>query len=352
MKTHPREKVLVLLPLFLIFLFTGTNAQSPLRVMFWNVENLFDCMDNPDKEDDEFLPESTRHWTFFRYRKKLINLAKGIIAAGEGDFPALIGLCEVENDTVMEDLLRITPLGKYGYRYFITNSPDRRGINVALLYKRDRFRPLARRDLTIPPSHSRMRPTRDILHITGLLSEKDTLDLFICHFPSRSGGESETRPARIAAHRILRNQVVRVEEERLRPLILIMGDLNDYPGDSPLVRELLAFPLNEKSEKPESSAVSGNSVILHDLIHTRHKNRTGSHKYQGEWGYLDHMIVNTGLLDPAPPYISEYRVFNADFLLTEDTRYFGKRPLRTYYGYRYEGGFSDHLPIIADLKWE
>ncbi|MEG1521394.1 MAG: endonuclease [Bacteroidales bacterium] len=329
----------LLLLLLLISLSDIIFAQNQkLRVIFYNTENLFDHRDDPEKDDNEFLPSATRRWSFYRYRQKLIQLSKVLVAAGDGEIPALIGLCEVENDSVMQDLFRLTPFSQLGYRYFITNSPDQRGINIALLYKRNLFKPITRQDF-----HIRMprgyRPTRDILHISGLIPGGDTLDVFVCHFPSRSGGEKESRPARKAANHTLKLITDSLFLTRKKPLLLIMGDFNDYPQDKLADSSL---PMQKPTPHPATDA-------LYNLMCTLPKEK-GSHKYAGVWGYLDQFIVSGDLLNPQTnPYILHTDVFEAPFLLTEDTKYFGQRPLRTYYGYRYEAGFSDHLPIILDI---
>lgn len=316
-------------------------GQHPLRVMFYNAENLFDYRDDSLKKDNEFLPDAPRHWTFSRYRQKLIHLSKTIIAAGEGVIPALVGLCEVENDSVMHDLFRLTPLHRSGYRYYITRSPDERGINIVLLYKRNLFRPIHRTDhrIHLPAG---FRPTRDILHVSGLIAQGDTLDLFVCHFPSRSGGEKASRPARKAANSRLRMLTDSVLQIRKNPLLLIMGDFNDYP-DEKIADPTL--PLYPPQPHPATDA-------LYNLMCQLPKQK-GSHKYQGEWGYLDQFFVSGNLLNPqSNPYIGQCRVFEAPFLFIEDTKNFGSRPRRTYYGYKHEGGFSDHLPILLDIMWK
>lgn len=329
--------------LLLLFVITAgyLQANGPerrMRVIFYNVENLFDYRDDTLKNDNEFLPEATRHWTFRRYRQKLINLSKVLIAVGEGEIPAVIGLCEVENDSVMHDLSRLTPFSQLGYRYFITESPDERGINIALLYKRERFKPISRHDYRIDVPNG-YRPTRDILHICGLIQSGDTLDLFVCHFPSRSGGENVTRKARRAANRRLRIATDSLFAHRARPHLLIMGDFNDYPADK-LADTALPMLAPENHSAPDA---------LYNLMSGLPKEK-GSHKYDGEWGYLDQFIVSGLLLNPSQkPYVTNTAVFEAPFLLKEDTKYFGLRPLRTYYGYRYEGGYSDHLPIMLDI---
>ncbi|MEG1585806.1 MAG: endonuclease [Bacteroidales bacterium] len=331
-------KNLFLLLFLLLFGVMQIQAEPPFRVLFYNTENLFDYRDDTLKNDNEFLPDSPRHWTFYRYRQKLIQLSKLIMAAGEGVVPALIGLCEVENDSVMTDLFRLTPLRESGYRYFITKSPDERGINVALLYKRNLFRPIISRHhrIRVPDG---FRPTRDILQVSGEIAGKDTLDVFVCHFPSRSGGEKKSRPARLAANKKLKAVTDSLFSIRTKPLLLVMGDFNDYPMDK-VQRETLH--LRRPGKHPARDT-------LYNLM-SRLPKEKGSHKYNGEWGYLDQFFVSGDLLNThSDPFIGHYRVFEAPFLLTEDTKMFGLRPLRTYYGYKHEGGFSDHLPILLDI---
>lgn len=332
----------LLLIYFLILLNSDSlHAMEPqrrMRIVFYNTENLFDYRDDTLKNDNEFLPESTRHWTFYRYRQKLINLSKVLIAAGEGEIPAIIGLCEVENDSVMQDLFHLTPFSQLGYRYFITESPDERGINIALLYKRERFKPIARYDYRINMPRG-YRPTRDILHICGTTQKGDTLDLFVCHFPSRSGGVNATRKARKAANERLRLATDSIFTHRTRPHLIIMGDFNDYPADKLADTSL---PMLAPNKSPAADS-------LYNLMHGL-SSKKGSHKHDGEWGYLDQFIVSGLLLDPSQkPYATHTAVFDAPFLLRDDTKHFGLRPSRTYYGYRYEGGYSDHLPIILDI---
>ena len=332
------NRFLLLILLLVAFSEIIIAQNQKLRAIFYNTENLFDYRDDPIKDDNEFLPAATRHWTFYRYRQKLIQLSKVLVAAGDGDIPALIGLCEVENDSVIQDLFRLTPFARLGYRYFITESPDERGINVAFLYKRNLFKPITRQDFRIRMPQG-YRPTRDILYISGLIPGGDTIDVFVCHFPSRSGSEKESRPARKAANHTLKLITDSLFHTRKKPLLLIMGDFNDYPHDKLADATL---PLLQPASHPATDA-------LYNLMCTLPKQK-GSHKYAGVWGYLDQFIVSGDLLNPqTTPYILNTAVFEAPFLLTEDTKHFGQRPFRTYYGYRYEAGFSDHLPIILDI---
>jgi len=221
------------LMIFILFLFP-IFGQTNFRVMFYNVENLFDTFDNPEKDDNDFLPEGAMRWTAGRYYNKLNNIAKVITSAGEWDTPALVGLCEVENEKVMKDLTQYSPLRKMNYRSIITNSPDTRGINVALLYQRDKFKYLEHNTYTIRFSYNARKRTRDILHVTGQVSMQDTLDVFVCHFPSRRGGETESEQDRLFVASVLKAKSDSLMQIRKNACIVIMGDFNDEPSNRSL----------------------------------------------------------------------------------------------------------------------
>lgn len=314
--------------------------------MCWNVENLFDTRHDSLKNDYEFLPDALRHWHYGRYKKKLADVAAGIIAVGEWTPPALVGLCEVENDTVLRDLTRYSPLKEVRYRYIITHSPDTRGINVALLYRRELFKLLSHRSIRIGNFHKNSRPTRDILHVSGQLLTGDTLDVFVCHLPSRSGGAKESEPYRMFAAQKLRNNADSIIKVRLHPQVIIMGDFNDYPTNKSVAKVLGA---TIPPPQPDS-------LRLYHLLARKAKARDfGSYKYQGEWGLLDHLIVSGALLDTTKRFFTQEEkagVAHLPFLLTEDTKYGGKQPFRTYLGMKYQGGISDHLPVYVDFEFK
>ena len=300
------------------------------RVVFWNVENAFWPEDDPRCDDDEFTPDGQRHWTHSRLRQKLLQLTRVILAAGDGQAPMLVGLAEVEGDSVMRYWTRHTPLWDQHYDYVVTQGPDRRGIQTALLYIPFDFRLISAEghDISVP-SH----PTRQLLHAAGRLVSGDTLDVIVCHLPSRLGGERQSRPRREVAHRVLMQLADSIALVRAKPNILIMGDMNDAPNDrnawwgsgyhnlmTPLQR---ALPL--------------------------HPSRRGSHKFHGEWSFLDQFIVHDSLLHRVSLNVSNPRSFSMPFMMISDDTYLGHRPKRSYYGYQYEGGYSDHLPILLDL---
>lgn len=346
--------------LFSFFLFSPLlTAQTEFRVMSYNVENLFDTQDDPDKEDNEYLPEGNRRWTNGRYYQKLQQIAKVICAAGEWDTPALVGLCEVENDSVLIHLLNRTPLKQQHYRYCITHGEDIRGINTALLYQRDKFGYLGQTEYPILFTRKQHKQTRNILHVWGNLITGNILDVFVCHFPSRYGGEKESEQGRFDAASTLRRICDSLYRIRPTAQILIMGDFNDTPEDIS-IRQILAADLFPKrmhpfSEKDASSLEKGPTptLRLYNLYADRHSlNNPGSHKYQGEWSQLDHIIVSGSLIttNASMRLLPEsVRIFNSPFLLTPDKTWRGVRPKRTYHGFRYEGGYSDHLPLVADF---
>ncbi len=336
------RKIVVFLA-FLVLSFGFSVAQNDFRVMFYNVENLFDTKKDFLKNDDEFVTGGALRWNDWKYWEKLRNITRVITAVGGMQSPALVGLCEVENDSVIFDLTRRSPLRAQDYEYVMTNSPDRRGIDVALLYQPYQFKLFHHQEYEIIFRDRATRPTRNILHATGRVMNGDTIDVFVCHFPSRSGGQRETEPARVDAATMLRAKVDSLFILRERANIIIMGDFNDHPNDRSIFQTLKARSINYHRSDKE----------LYNLFFHRIKERDfGTYAYQGRWEILDQLIVSGNLLtDSSSIKIKnkEAHVFNPDFLLETDKLSGKKRPYRTHLGPRYVGGFSDHLPVYLDL---
>lgn len=313
-------------------------ARPSCRMVFYNTENFFDARHDSLKNDEDFLPEGSYHWTWLRYRLKAHRIAQALAAAGDGRLPALIGLAEIENDRVVETLLR--EFHQAEYRYIHYESPDWRGIDVALIY--DRFRLKLIDSEAIPvvmPSQNGVpgRPTRDILHASFLLPDQHVYHVFVCHWPSRYGGARASEPLRFQAAATLKRRVEELFLADPQARIVIMGDLNDEPSDRSVAEVLGAHPDTARC-RPAS---------LYDLLWRQARTApVKSHKYQGEWSMLDHIIVSSSLY--ASPGLSA-GVVNAAFLLEEDEKYLGLRPKRTYVGRSYQGGYSDHLPVFADI---
>ena len=294
---------------------------SWLTLVELNCENLFDCYHDSLKQDTEWLPASVRKWTPDRYWRKVNNIGQEILSCQEDGLPDLVALVEVENDSVLRDLTRRSLLRNAGYQYLMTQSPDVRGIDVALLYQPFSFRPICYDELDVQPLEG-MRPTRDILYVQGETLNGDTLHVFVVHAPSRYGGEKATRPNR----RVVMERIVGAIH-LLPPdaKVIVAGDFNDY-ADSPSLLFLEEHGLHN---------VTKDVVGTHDA--------KGTYRYKGRWQSIDHVLVSTVLCDS----VAQTFVHDAPFLLEEDKKYGGFKPFRTYNGYRYQRGFSDHLPLVV-----
>ena len=293
-----------------------------------NTENLFDAQKDSVKDDTEYTTESLKRWTRTRYWNKLNHIAQEIISCGEDSngwaLPDLVALCEVENDTVLTDLTRRSLLRKAGYEYVMTNSPDVRGIDVALLYSPFTFRYLHHHSIRIPLLHD-MRPTRDVLYVSGQLINGDTLHVFVVHAPSRFGGERSTRPNRILVAERLKQAIDSLHTLSPDASILIAGDFND-DANSPALQQLYDHGL---------------SNLTHSALGSH--GAKGTYKYQGQWESIDHILVSGKIQHT----FLDSRIHDAPFLLEDDETYGGKMPKRNYRGYEYRHGYSDHLPLVA-----
>ena len=319
------------------------NEKVVGSVMFYNVENLFDIEDDPDISDEEFLPTGDRRWNGYRLHAKLGNIAKVIANTGNWQPPAVIGLCEIENRSVLERLVNQQAIKNWKYKIIHKNSPDERGIDVAVIYRDEVFEPLRYR--YFPPVHEseRVPSTREILYVCGVFAGLDTLHLFFNHWPSRYGGLMETRAGRQKAASRLRSEIEKLREIYPDPLIIVMGDFNDQPDDDSMLHYLQALPvgttLNEK---------------LYNLSYTWQKEGRGTLKHQSVWNVFDQVIVSGPLLRPEGKSLysqaGDATILDSAFLLTKDDKYTGLKLFRTYEGYRYKGGFSDHLPVLLLLR--
>lgn len=310
---------------------------AALTLVELNCENLFDWHHDIDsltmgdtttvrteKEDGEWLPEATRHWTPARYWRKVNSLAQEILSCCDDGLPDLVALVEVENDSALIALTRRSLLRKAGYEYLMTQSPDIRGIDVALLYQPFTFRPICYDMIGIVPRKG-MRPTRDILYVMGETTGGDTLHVFVVHAPSRFGGERATRANRRLVAEKLIETVSRLPRDAK---VIVCGDFNDYATSPALVM------LEEHGLRNVSREARGSNGAQ------------GTYRYQGRWESIDHILVSPALL----PLVESVSINDAPFLLEEDKKYGGVRPLRTFNGYRYQRGFSDHLPLVIRMR--
>ncbi len=339
------KKNFIILAVILTFLCHSNSlfSQQKFRVMSYNIENLFDTEDDPVKDDNEFLPNGSRHWTYGRYTNKLNNLARVIAAAGEWGTPAIVGLYEVENEKVMDDFTKKSPLKNQKYRYVITNSEDARGIDIAMMYQRDQFKYLYHKSHRIYFPNNPEKKTRDILHVTGCVMSGDTLDVFLCHFPSRRGGEVQSESDRVRAASVARSKIDSIFKIRQNANVIVMGDFNDEPNNKSIYETLRARPYSQNMKKGE----------LCNLFYPYlKKQNAGTYKFGKEWNLLDQMIVSTNLLNKKRQFYvlpESAVIFRPAFIVVEDKANGGKRPSKTYHGMKHEGGFSDHFSIFADF---
>lgn len=300
-------------------------------VMFWNVENFFDPFDDSLSLDDEFLPYGEKRWTWKKFLQKRNMVCKTILSVKDahGGFPVLIGLAEIENYMVLSQLVRDTPLSKLGYGIIHRDSPDRRGIDVALLYREDEFRPLMTEAVPVPNGG---RPTRDILHVCGIVDmgkgDTDTADIFVLHFPSKSGGERLTAPLRMEAAGILVQEIRNLLKDRRRNII-VMGDFNDVPTSEPVRYIADSSGLVNMGNVQDGLRLSDPASSVRGTI-----------KYNGKWELIDNFFVN---------FPAEMIIYNHPALCEEDGKYLGIKPFRTYYGPMWHGGASDHFPILLEI---
>ena len=320
--------VAILLLLLMTPLASQSQEFSTFTAAWWNVENLFDLRDDPETNDDEFTPQGDLHWTRRKLNAKIEGIYKTLTMM---DLPDVVGMAEVENNYVLRELCQNTPLAQVPYRYVHYDSPDRRGIDVALIYRTDRFRVTASRAVNVSDSAADFF-TRDILLVEGITAAGDSVVLLLNHWPSKRGGD-EAEMHRIEVARTLRSLMN--EQRALHPqaAIIAMGDMNSTINEAPLT-EGMGF-----------GADSVNPDGIHNLTHRLPKD-WGSHKYQGLWDYIDQVF----LLADGSWLVADLKLKRFDHLLAEEKSRTGMRPRRTYVGPKYEGGLSDHLPLLLRLK--
>lgn len=322
----------------------GTLTGETVRVLFYNVENLFDTLDAPGTRDESFLPKGSYQWNGYKYYTKLQRISKVLLNTGDWNMPAIVGLCEVENRQVLEDLLQRTPLNSFNYGIVHVESPDERGIDVALLYQQDIFTPIHHQAIGIHFPDDPDDRTRDILYTIGTIGI-DTLHLFVNHWPSRSGGQEASEPKRMQAAATLRGVVDSLLEANPNAKIIAMGDFNDGPTDRSMADVLQATGDSAQLIHPG----------LYNYMLPFFKQGIGTHKYRQEWNTLDQFVVSTGLLQARRKLTADFAaatIIQADFLLEEDPYNPGVRPNRFLLGPRYNGGYSDHLPIVLELSYQ
>ena len=289
-------------------------AQDSLTIVSYNVENLFDCEHDTLKNDSSFLPHGLHRWNYHHYQTKLNRIAQVLVNISGWESAALVGLCEVENKRCLKDLCY--RLKRFHYQYVHYESDDERGIDVALLYDSTKVKILNSKTLCVPLEND---VTRDILYVKALIEGKDTLHAMVCHLPSQLGGSATTSKKRQIAKQVIQNEINTILHVQPKANVVVMGDMNSEAIDD----------------------LQGMNNLMIDL----EKEGIGTHKYQGMWSCLDQFYVSSALKNT-----TRASVFSPEWLLEEDTKYLDYQPKRTYVGYRYHDGYSDHLPVVLKIK--
>jgi hypothetical protein len=329
---------LMLLTITLTNCYSQDSVPQPVRLMFYNVENLFDIYNDTTKDDDDFLPGGIMRWNNTRYDKKINALYKTIIAAGEWGPPEVVAFCEVENRKVLEDLVYGTYLSKYNYGIIHEESPDQRGIDVCLIYRKDCIN-IIKYTYWIPSGIKKEYFTSRSILYAKLVYGSDTIHLFVNHWPSRRGGVLAGESLRMKIASMIREKADSITKRTGEGAkIIILGDFNCTPDDQ---------------EMKSMISSAGSDKYLVNLSEKQAAEGIGTYRYMGTWEMIDQVIVSEKLLSCKNGLYTDFKmvnVFRPDFLLTKDPKYPGFTPLSTYRGYRYQGGFSDHLPVLLRLN--
>jgi hypothetical protein len=324
-------------------LFLHAQSYRAGLIAFYNLENLFDTINTEGVNDDEFSSAGLDRWTSDKYLHKISNMALAISRIGEDDGwkggPAVIGVSELENRQVLEDLIADPLLKESGYQIVHYDSPDLRGVDVALLYRTRYFRVTASTSnrLKIFDDKGERVLTRDQLVVSGIY-DGEPMHFIVNHWPSRSGGELTTRPRRNAAADLTRHLVDSLLAIDSKAKIFVMGDLNDDPSNESLRKHLRASSDAGKLKEGE----------MFNTMYPLYKKGIGSLYYQDGLNFFDQIIVTPELMgkDYSSYKFYKAQVFNSSFLVQKDGQYKGY-PLRTYVGTVFQGGFSDHFPVYV-----
>ncbi|PWE00810.1 endonuclease/exonuclease/phosphatase family protein [Marinilabilia rubra] len=337
-----------LITILVLALLATPSCQSPVEkkvVGFYNLENLFDTIDAPDVRDEEFTPRSEKQWDANRYQRKLQNMASVIAGIGSVEdvgAPAVMGLCEMENIKVLEDLVATDRLKSYNYKIIHEDSPDKRGIDVALIYHPESFTPDDYRavPLLISDEEGNRIYTRDQLIVSGELNG-ERLHFIVNHWPSRYGGKERSIPLRNAAGKLTRSLVDSIRAENDDAKIVVMGDLNDDPVDESVKKYLMA------GVTPQAG---GGDSLFNATAPLFFEGR-GTLCYRDFWNLFDQIVVTPNLIKKSPGkyHIVKTEIYDKQYLRQQEGDYSGY-PFRTFVGSWYHGGYSDHFAsyIVLD----
>ncbi len=344
LKSFSLSILLVLGALFLPIAVKGSPKEpAPFTVAFYNVENLFDTIDDPKINDADFLPAGKYVWNSERLAIKLKNMAKVIAQLGDPNGPEILGLSEVENRQVLEMLVKQPAIksGKYGIAHI--DSPDERGIDVALIFKKKAFTMVSVKAYPVALASGDF--TRDVLLVKGMVMGKYPLHIMVNHWPSRRGGAAKSEPARMVAAKVVRMVTDSIRKADPTAAIVIMGDLNDDPDSPSLTKDLNASTTMEAATE---------SFLMNVMAGIHDRNSHGSLLYDGKWNLFDQIIISHPLASGQNKmkYVDgSATVYQPEWLRIQEGRDKGA-PLRTFEGNRFQNpGYSDHFPTFIRLNY-
>lgn len=342
-----KKSILILLLIInykLVFSQISSNeSYSVNTIAFYNVENLFDTIDDPVTRDDDRTPQGKDKWTIDIYNKKLKNISRVINEIGSdltNTTPTIVGLCEVENKKVLQDLINTNLLKNSNYRIIHFDSPDERGVDVALLYKTEKFNPSAVKTypLYLKNSNGTKDFTRDHLVVSGFL-ENEMIYLIVNHWPSRAGGQMKSEKKRISAGMLNRKIIDSILVKDPKAKIINMGDFNDNPSD--------------RSIKPVLKTLSNKKKLLdYELFNPMEvlfDKGYGTYKYRDKWDMLDQFMITKSLVsENTGHFFLKASVYSKKYMINPQGRYEGY-PFKSFASGKFLGGFSDHFPIYLYL---
>lgn len=336
-----------ILTVFLVLLFifdarAQKRDEKEFTIVFYNVENLFDTLDAPGFKDEEFTPESEKNWDTEKYHKKLEDIARVLSSVHRKELPEVIGLAEVENRLVLEDLVKTKALEKGDYQIIHDESPDMRGIDVALLYREGELKSVDFSTIRIDFPFDTSLTTRDILHVQAKVLDGQKIHFFVNHWSSRYGGQKESEPKRLYCAVNLRRKIDLLLSSESDPRFIIMGDFNDEPTNRSMLNVLLA------GNKRKNIGPGDLYNLYYDMHNMEGK---GTYFYRGNWNMLDHIVCSYNLINREGFYSCNYtdgKIFREDWMLYENDEGI-KIPSRSFGGPNYYGGISDHLPVYVTL---
>lgn len=317
----------------------------PALIGFYNLENLYDTIDSPDSDDAEFLPASPKQWGTSRYNRKLERLGSVIAAMGKDLHPnglAILGVCEVENKKVVEDLVNHPVLAARNYKVVHEDSPDRRGVDVALIHDPKIFKVYAHRSYRLTMPDAPEFRTRDQLLVSGIL-DGDTTHVIVAHWPSRRGGEKRSMPNRAAAGDLGRHIIDSLFQRDPGARIIYMGDLNDDPVNKSITQHLRASG-DRKVAKEK---------VMFNAMHEPYQKGIGTLAWRDNWNLFDQIIISPSILNGTNGSyrLHGVRVFNEPYLRQQDGNFAGY-PFRNFVGDTFQDGYSDHFPVFMVLVKE